>query len=394
MSDVNTSTNPGTTAPSNFNPYENAILNNCTALRDANENGTACYLGGTERDGKLVIKAEKPITNAINGNEIKGTNQLILQNAFKAAGLKDREVVVYEQAEKNGILIKKNSPYVNITLPTTFNKETNSLNPNLIKEFPKSSCFVLDKDGKPMSPASTFALAKENSERFSKVNKNRAFAHKEEITPEQRDKLLEKNAYEHKRALDYLAVTGGNIEEYRQKFLFLPPIEELEGITEDSYNARKEIIEKEKEMLAQLEAKYPTPQTLEQQKNRAYSDEKRLAEYKKEHTTETPVIDATNTHDPVDYVGKYMAACKLEAEFVTDKESQREVQSRISQNLQKSFDENNYVSAFTFGAECEERAKAVISDFRKQSHEQQRGVAVERPIAQERPEQTVDAISF
>ena len=390
MSDVNTSTNPGTTAPAKKNPYKEAILNNCTALRDANENGTACYLGGTERDGKLVIKAEKPITNAINGNEIKGTNQLILQNSFKAAGLKDREVVVYEQAEKNGILIRKNSPYVNITLPSTFNKETNSWNPNLIREFPKSSCFVLDKDGKPMSPAGTFALAKENSERFSKVNKNRAFASNEKTSPEQKNKLLENNAYEHKRALDYLAVTGGNIEEYRQKFLFLPPIEEIEGISEKDYNARKEIIEKEKEVLAQLEAKYPTPQSLEQQKYRAYSDEKRLAEYKKEHTTETPVIDATNTHDPVDYVGKYMAACKLEAEFVTDKESQKEVQSRISQNLQKNFDENNYDSAFTFGAECEERAKAVISDFRKQSREQQRGITNDRTIVQERPEQNIE----
>ena len=89
-----------------------------------------------------------------------------------------------------------------------------------------------------------------------------------------------------------------------------------------------------------------------------------------------------------------MAACKLEAEFVTDKESQREVQSRISQNLQKNFDENNYDSAFTFGAECEEKAKAVIADFRKQSHEQQRGITNDRTIVQERPEQTVDAISF
>ena len=371
MNDVNTSTTPGTTAPKK-NPYKEAILNNCTAFRDANENGTACYLGGTERDGKLVIKAEKPITNAINGNEIKGTNQLILQNSFKAAGLKDREVVVFEQAEKNGILIRKNSPYVNITLPTSFNKETNSWNPNLIREFPKSSCFVLDKDGKPMSPAGTFALAKENSERFSKVNKNRAFAHNEKTTPEQRDKLLENNAYEHKRAIDYLTVTGGNVEEYRAK----------------------NVQETERSFLEKIEARNPDVPTLDQQKGRALASEKRLEAYKKEHATETPVIDATNTHDPVDYVGKYMAACKLEAEFVTDKESQKEVQSRISQNLQKNFDENNYDSAFTFGAECEERAKAVISDFRKQSREQQRGIANERPIVQERPEQTVDAISF
>ncbi len=390
MSDVNTSTNPGTTAPERKNPYKEAILNNCTALREANENGTACYLGGEERDGKLVIKAEKPITNAINGNEIRGTNQLVLQNAFKKAGLTDREVVVFEQAEKYGIHIKKGSPYVNITLLNVFDKEKNEWKPNLIREFPRSSCFSLDKNGKPMSPAGSFALAKENVQRFSKVNKNRAIAYNEKTTPEQRDKLLENNAYEHKRALDYLAVTGGNVEEYRQKFLFLPPIEELEGISEESYNARKEIIEKEKEMLAQLEAKYPTPQTLDQQKGRAYMDEKRYEEYKKEHATETPVIDATNTRDPVDYVGKYMAACKLEAEFVTDKESQKEIQSRISQNLQKNFDENNYDSAFTFGSECEERAKAVISDFRKQSHEQQRGVAVERPVTQERPEQNIE----
>lgn len=372
MADVDTSTNPGTTAPSNKNPYKEAVLNNCTALRDANENGTACYLGGEERDGKLVIKTQKPITNAINGNEIKGTNQLILQNAFKAAKLKDREVLTFEQAQKNGILIRKNSPNVNITLRPSFNKETNSWNPDLIREFPKSSCFVLDKDGKPMSPAGTFALAKENSERFAKVNKNRAIAHNEKTAPEQKNKLLENNAYEHKRAIDYLSVTGGNVEEYRAK----------------------NVQEAEKVFLDAIEARNPDTPTLDQQKGRALASEKRLAEYKKEHASETPVIDATNTRDPVDYVGKYMAACKLEAEFVTDKESQREVQSRISQNLQKNFDENNYDSAFTFGAECEEKAKAVIADFRKQSHEQQRGITNDRTIVQERPEQTVDAISF
>ena len=372
MSDVNTSTNPGTTAPAKKNPYKEAILNNCAALRDANENGTACYLGGTERDGKLVIKTEKPITNAINGNVIKGTNQLIIQNAFKAAGIKDREVVVYEQAEKNGILIKKGSPHVNITLANFFNEKTNSWNPNLIREFPRSSCFALDKDGKPMSPAGNFALAKENSERFSKVNKNRAIAHNEKTSAEYKEKLLESNAWEHKRAIDYLTVTGGNVEEYRAK----------------------NVQEEEKSFLAKIEAEHPDIPTLDQQKVGALKSANRLAEWKKEHATETPVIDATNTHDPVDYVGKYMAACKLEAEFVTDKESQKEVQSRISQNLQKNFDENNYDSAFTFGAECEERAKAVISDFRKQSREQQRGIANERPIEQERPEQTVDAITF
>ncbi len=368
MADVDTSTNPGTTAPSNKNPYKEAVLNNCTALRDANENGTACYLGGEERDGKLVIKTQKPITNAINGNEIKGTNQLILQNAFKAAKLKDREVLTFEQAQKNGILIRKNSPNVNITLRPSFNKETNSWNPDLIREFPKSSCFVLDKDGKPMSPAGTFALAKENSGRFAKVNKNRAIAHNEKTSPEQKNKLLENNAYEHKRAIDYLSVTGGNVEEYRAK----------------------NVQEAEKVFLDAIEVRNPDTPTLDQQKGRALASEKRLAEYKKEHASETPVIDATNTRDPVDYVGKYMAACKLEAEFVTDKESQREVQSRISQNLQKNFDENNYDSAFTFGAECEEKAKAVIADFRKQSHEQQRGITNDRTIVQERPEQNIE----
>lgn len=367
MSDVNTSTNPGTTAPKK-NPYKEAILNNCTALRDANENGTACYLGGTERDGKLVIKAEKPIINAIDGKVFKGTNQLILQNAFKAAGLKDREVVTLNQAKKNGIFIRKDSPYVNITIKPSYNKETNTWNPDIFSEYPKSSCFVFDKDKKPMSPAGTFALINENRERFSKIDKNRGIIHNEKTSPELKNKLLENNAYEHKRAIDYLTVTGGNVEEYRAK----------------------NVQEAEKVFLDAIESRNPNAPTLEQQKGRAFASEKRLAEYKKEHTTETPVIDATNTHDPVDYVGKYMAACKLEAEFVTDKESQKEVQSRISQNLQKNFDENNYDSAFTFGAECEERAKAVISDFRKQSREQQRGITNDRTIVQERPEQNIE----
>ena len=368
MSDVNTSTNPGTTAPEKKNPYKEAILNNCTALRDANENGTACYLGGEERDGKLVIKTEKPITNAIRGNEYSGINQLVLQNTFKAAKLKDREVLTFEQAQQNGILIRKNSPHVTITVRPSYNDKTNSWNPDLFREFPKSSCFVLDKNGTPMSPEGTFALAREIVERNGKIKKNRAIAYNEKTSPEKRNKLLESNAYEHKRAIDYLSVTGGNVEEYRKNY-----------VNED-----------EKVFLDAIEARNPDTPTLDQQKGRALASEKRLEEYIKAHATEIPVIDATNTRDPVDYVGKYIAACRLEAEFVTDKESQREVQNRISQNLQKNFDENNYYSVLVFGHECDEHAKIVVANFRKQSHDQQRGIATERPVVQERPDQNIE----
>ncbi len=374
MSDVVNTSNPGTTAPEKKNPYKEAILNNCTELLAANENGTACYLGGTEQNGKIVIKTEKPITNAINGNEIRGTNQLVLQNAFRKAGLNDREVVVHDQIEKVGIKVKKNSPYVNITLPTDFDMVDGKkiYKPNIIREYPKSSCFVFDEQGKPKSPAGDFALAKLNFQRFGKIKRMRAISHNDRTTEEQRTKLLESIAWEHKKAIDFLNVTNGDVADYRAK------------------NVQPE----EAKYLADIEAKNPNTPTLEQQKGRAYNELKRQEEFLASKAAETPVIDATNTKNPVDYVGKYMAACKIGADFETDKESQTEVQSRLTDQLKKSFDANDYDSAFTFGAECEERAKAVISEFRSKSHDQQRGIATERPIVQERPEQTVDAISF
>ena len=373
MSDVVNTSNPGTTAPEKKNPYEEAILNNCTELLAANENGTACYLGGTEQNGKVVIKTEKPITNAINGNVIKGTNQLILQNAFRKAGLEDREVVVHDQAEKFGIKIKKGSPYVNITLQQSAKSYDivdgkKVYKPNLIREYPKSSCFVFDEQGMPKNPAGDFALAKLNSQRFGKVQRNRAIAHNENTTPEQAAKLWENNAWEHKKAIDFLNVTNGDVADYRAK------------------NVQPE----EAKYLADIEAKNPNTPTLDQQKGRAFNELKRQEEFFASKSTETPVIDATNTKNPVDYVGKYMAACKIGADFVTDKESQTEVQSRLSDQLKKSFDANDYDSAFTFGAECEERAKAVISEFRSKSHDQQRGIATERSVVQERPDQNIE----
>lgn len=375
MSDVVNTSNPGTTAPEKKNPYKEAILNNCTELLTANENGTACYLGGTEQNGKVVIKTEKPITNAINGNVIRGTNQIILQNAFRKAGLKDREVVVHDQIERIGIHVKKGSPFVNITLPTSYDVVDGNkvYKPNIIREYPKSSCFVFDEQGKPKNPTAAFALAKLNSQRFDKVKRYRAIAHNaKDKNPELYEKMLESIAWEHKKAIDFLNVTNGNVADYRAK------------------NVQPE----EAKYLADIEAKNPNTPTLDQQMRRAYNELKRQEEFLASKAAETPVIDATNTKNPVDYVGKWMAACEIGADFVTDKESQSEIQSRISENLKKSFDANDYDSAFTFGAECQERAKAVISEFRSKSHDQQRGIATERPVVQERPEQTVDAISF
>ena len=370
MSDVVNTSNPGTTAPEKKNPYKEAVLNNFTELYNANVDGTACYLGGTEQNGKVVIKTEKPITNAINGNEIRGTNQLILQNAFRKAGLKDREVVVHDQIERIGVHVKKGSPFVNITLPTSYDVVDGKkvYKPNIIREFPVSKTFTFDEQGKPKSPAADIALAKLNAQRFGKVQRNRAIAHNEKTTPEQAAKLWESNAWEHKKAIDFLNVTNGDVADYRAK------------------NVQPE----EAKYLADIEAKNPNTPTLDQQKGRAFNELKRQEEFLASKSAETPVIDATNTKNPVDYVGKYMAACKIGADFVTDKESQVEVQSRLTDQLKKSFDANDYDSAFTFGAECEERAKAVISEFRSKSHDQQRGIATERPVVQERPEQNIE----
>ena len=373
MSDVNTKNEGATVStPKKKNPYTEAVILNCETFMNDNQNGTACYLGGTEKDGKIVIQTKEPIRNAINGNVIKGTNQLILQNAMQNDRFGSREVLTYEQAKAAGVFVKKGSS-INITIPNVKNPETGKWE-GLIGEYPTSACFTKDEKGNYGNGKGELALAKLNSQRFGKINKDRARIYNEkDMTPEKKDKLMKSIAFEHKKQLDYISVTG----------------------TQEEVNnyLNKSVTPEEKKILTEITVNSPTP-SLSDQKGRAVNELKREKEFLDSKKQEAPVIDATQTTNPVHYVAKYLAACELNAEFVTDKESQAQVQKQISANCQKNFESNNFDSFFTFGAECSERCKGVLKEFRGKTYEQQRGIQNERPITQERPDHTVDAITF
>lgn len=371
MSDVATSTTEGTSVPTKKNYHLETLTSNTNTFLNDNNNNTAVYLGGKEKDGKVVIPTNI-IRNAINGNAIRGTNQLILQNYFKKEGIKENEVMTFDQAISNGMLVKKGAKNCNITVKPSFNKEKNEWNPNVIKEFPVSECFSLDNNQKPHSPKGEIALAKLNSERFGKINKARAMYHSDKIEPEKKEDLLTTIAFEHKKAIEFLSVTNGDVEAYKQKSIQPEEQKILDKI---------------------MPPNSPIP-TLEQQKGRAVNEVKRNEDFIAAHKKEVPVIDATNTTSPTDYLGKYLAACEIGADFVTDKDSQETVKKTIGQNLQNAIDNKNFEYLETFGAECSERCRSVCSEFRSKSFEQQRDKTPERTIVQERPEQTVDAITF
>ena len=370
MSDVVTSAD-GTTVPKKENWHTVAVKENCSTFHKDNLDGKAVYLGGTEKDGKVVITTKPSIRNAITGNVIKGSNQILLQNFFEKENINGREVMTFDQAEKNGINVKKNARNMDITIYATKDEQGN-YKPNVFKEFPVADCFSFDENKKPRSPKGEIALAKLNSERFGKINKYRAMYHNEKTPEEKKANYLTAIAFEHKKAIEFLSVTNGDVEAYKAKSI--QPLE--------------------MEKLNELMAKNPTIPTLDQQKGRAVKELKNLEEFQAEKKKDTPVIDATNTTNPVDYLGKYLAACELEAEFITDKDSQEAVQKAISQNVQNEMDKNNFNYIQTFGAECSERCKSVLSEFRSKSYEQQRGQNKERSLEHERPEQTIDEISF
>lgn len=369
MSDVDT-TSEGTTVPKK-NPHKEAVLKNINTFLIDNKEGTAVYLGGQEKDGKVVIPTTI-IRNAINGNAIRGTNQLLLQNYFKKEGVKTNEVITFEQAEVNGLKIKKGSKNFNITIKPSFDEKKQEWAPNIIKEFPVTSCFSIGEDGKPKAPNGEIAFAKLNSQRFSKIMRIRSELSRDGITPEKKDERLKAIAYEHKKQIEFLSVTNGDVTAYKEKSVSPEESKMLESIMPSN-------------------AEIPT---LSQQKGRAVTEVKRNEEYLASHKSEKPVIDATNTTSPADYLGKYLAACSLEADFITDKDSQNTVQNTISQNLQNAIDNDNFEYLETFSAECSERCRAVCSEFRSKSYDQQRGRTPERELIQERPEQTVDAISL
>ncbi|MCQ2600906.1 MAG: hypothetical protein MJ184_06040 [Treponema sp.] len=367
--DVNTSAN-GTTVPKE-NWHTVAVKANCHSFHDDNVNGTAVYLGGDEKDGKIVISTKPPISNAITGTVIKGSNQILLQNFFEKENIKGREVMTFDQANRIGIRIKKDARNLDITIPPS-KDENGKYKPNVFKEFPVADCFSFDENNKPRSPKGEIALAKLNADRFQKINKYRAMYHSEKATPEQKDNYLTVIAYEHKKAIEFLSVTNGDVKSYKEKSIQPQEQEKLNAIMPEGQAIP----------------------TLDQQKGRAVKELENFEKFQAEKKKDTPVIDATNTTSPVDYLGKYLAACEIGAAFVTDKESQEAVQKSISQNVQAEMDKNNFNYLQTFGAECSERCKSVLSEFRSKSYEQQRGQNKERTLEHERPEQTVDAISF
>lgn len=373
MSDVNTSTTTGTTVPKK-NPALEAKKSNTNELLTMNNDGTAVYLkADKEENGKVIINTKEPIRNGINGNAIKGINQIILQNNFAKNEIKDREVITFDQGKDNGLMVKKGSKSIKLTIPSKKDPKTNQWSPNIITEFPTSSFFAIGEDGKAKNAKGDLALAKLNAQRLTKINKMRAQLHSEKTPEERKAKLLESIAFEHKKNLDYLSATKGSVSEYYAS-----------SIQPNESAMVKTLVDKTKEV-----------PTLEQQKGRAVKELERDNAYEEsKKATERPVINAENTTNPVDYIGKYLAASELGADFVTDKASQNQVQTVMGQNLQKAIETNNFDYIQTFGAECSERCKSVMSEFRKQSYEQQRGIQNEKTITQERPEQTVDAISF
>ena len=371
MSDVNTSAE-GTTVPKKVNYHKVTLENNTKAFLNDNINGTSVYLGGEDKNGKVVIQAKAPVRNAITGKAIKGSNQLLLQNFFEKNKIKNREVITFDQAEKIGCRVKKEAKNLNITITAVYDKEKKSWNQNVIREFPVSEVFSFDEKGTPRNPKGEIALAKLNAERFTKINRNRALLHNEKIDEAKKTQLLTSIVYEHKKAIEFLSVTNGDINAYKEK----------------------SIQEEEKKILSDIMPEGSQIPTLDQQKGRAVEEVKRNDEYIASHKSETPVIDATNTTSPVDYLGKYLAACELGAEFVTDKDSQKTVQDTITANMNNALEKNDYDYLQTFGSECSERCKSVMSEFRSKSFEQQRGIKQERTVVQERPEQTVDAITF
>lgn len=93
--------------------------------------------------------------------------------------------------------------------------------------------------------------------------------HNEKTPEEKKANYLTAIAFEHKKAIEFLSITNGDVEAYKTKSI--QPLE--------------------MEKMNELMAKNPTIPTLDQQKGRAVKELKNLEEFQAEKKKDTPVID-------------------------------------------------------------------------------------------------------
>ena len=107
---------------------------------------------------------------------------------------------------------------------------------------------------------------------------------------------------------------------------------------------------------------------------------------------EKPLVDARNTADPVQYLGKWLEATSIGGKFITDRESVNAVQKQLVQDIDRHFENRNWYKVDEMcrkaGELCRENLKERYGITKEQ--EQQQGKERPREVTHEREQDGIE----
>lgn len=352
------------------------------------KNGTAPFLNSTEKDfGKISLRPAA-IVNASNGLPFSGEAQLLAQIYYQQQKMEGEIVTTFEGAKESGTFIankpesKKNFVLANKTeqQQKEIIQKTRYFMPEACDEPDKIYAHALQKQRpqkisdyrdlirhfenipngqKEISDLririahehlkeiqSRFAMKKERILTVDEINERKKILQDYFKNLPEKHRESEKNAFENTfgLTLNPEEVFKTNLEGNFKNKKFEDVVKSNEKLTDQANRKLSSFIQKN---------------SMEDKKLSEILHEEYNAQSKEEKETSKKLkIEAIGISEPETYLGKYLAACNANAEFVTDEDTIKAVQS----NLVKKLEENYRVEKYGILKEIGQQAQRISNE--------------------------------
>lgn len=352
------------------------------------KNGTAPFLNSTEKDfGKISLRPAA-IVNASNGLPFSGEAQLLAQIYYQQQKMEGEIVTTFEGAKESGTFIankpesKKNFVLANKTeqQQKEIIQKTRYFMPEACDEPDKIYAHALQKQRpqkisdyrdlirhfenipngqKEISDLririahehlkeiqSRFAMKKERILTVDEINERKKILQDYFKNLPEKHRESEKNAFENTfgLTLNPEEIFKTNLEGNFKNKKFEDVVKSNEKLTDQANRKLSSFIQKN---------------SMEDKKLSEILHEEYNAQSKEEKETSKKLkIEAIGISEPETYLGKYLAACNVNAEFVTDEDTIKAVQS----NLVKKLEENYRVEKYGILKEIGQQAQRISNE--------------------------------
>lgn len=352
------------------------------------KNGTAPFLNSTEKDfGKISLRPAA-IVNASNGLPFSGEAQLLAQIYYQQQKMEGEIVTTFEGAKESGTFIankpesKKNFVLANKTeqQQKEIIQKTRYFMPEACDEPDKIYAHALQKQ-RPQKISDYRDLIRhfENipngQKEISDLRIRIAHEHLKEIQSRfamKKERILTVDEINERKKIlqDYFKnLPEKHRESEKNAFentfgLTLNPEETFKTNLEGNFKNKKfeDVVKSNEKLTDQANRKLSSfiqKNSMEDKKLSEILHEEYNAQSKEEKETSKKLkIEAIGISEPETYLGKYLAACNANAEFVTDENTIKAVQS----NLVKKLEENYRVEKYGILKEIGQQAQRISNE--------------------------------